>query len=163
MKKYIIYALVAFAFTLSSCADSSKSPSSNPMAPESSNLPTVSANAATTYKYDLNSGLIWNPCCNEYITITGTVHYTYKDGVYHFHISNFKGVDANGNTYNGHYTYNYTYDYDGQGADGYTYIYKIGMKSKTGCSFSITYKVHYKWNANGELVVDNYEYEIDCD
>lgn len=162
MKKYIIYALVAFAFTLSSCADSKNSTSPNPMAPESSNLPTVSANAAQTGKYDIN-WVFWNPCCNEYITFTGTAHYTYKNGKYHFNVSNFKGVGSSGNTYNGQYNYNYSYNFN-EGADVYTYQFKEKFTSSTtGCSFTLTYKLHYVWDKDGNLVVDKYDYEFSCD
>lgn len=163
MKKYIIYALVAFAFTLSSCADSNQSTSPNPTAPESVQLPTVSPNASTTDKYDIN-WTFWNPCCNEYITVTGTAHYSYKNGKYHFHVSGFKGTgQTSGDSYNGQYNYQYNYNVN-NGADIYTYKFTERFTSSTtGCSFTLTYKIHYVWDKDGNLVVDNYEYETTCD
>lgn len=155
MYKHILCALVALAFVLSSCADSSSPTSSAPTRPNASDK------AATTYKYDA-AGWIYNPCCNEYIYVTVTVHLVYKNGVYHYNYSNLSGTDASGNTYHGGAGYSSTWNYD-PGANTATSTYHVVMNSPTGCSFKIKYTFHYTVNANGDLVVNNYTYEIECD
>jgi hypothetical protein len=154
MKKYILSALVAFAFVLSSCADSSSPNSSVPV------RPSVSDKAATTGSYDWGS-YFYNECCDEWIEVSATIRSATKDGVAHFNPTGIVGESSNGTTYHGGGAQNENYN-EGDGAGHYISSFSIVMTSANGCHFTVRISVHYHWDANGNVVVDNVTEVFDC-
>lgn len=94
--------------------------------------------------------------------VEGRLHLVYKDGKVHYNLQDASGTGwPSGRSYTVGGAQNESYDFDGAGH--YIYSFHIMMTSEDGCSFMIIYKVHYHFNANGDLVVDNITYEFRCD
>lgn len=155
MYKYILSALVAFAFILSSCADSSSPTSSVP------NRPSVSDNAMQHETYE-ETFRLWNSCCEEWVYFTGTVHTSWKDGKYHWNYSNLTGTTDDGDIYRGGATMNTTRNFDYNGAGEYTSIENVVLSSSSGCKMTIKIRFHFTIDANGVPHADIDVEEVEC-
>lgn len=154
MKKYILSALVAFAFVFASCADSSD-PSSSP-SPRSS----ASDKAMQQMEPFEWSASFYNECCDEWIEASATIHVAIKDGVAHFNPTGIVGTGSSGNTYHGGGAEQHTFHFNGAG--NYTDHFSLVLTSAGGCHFTIRLHVHFTVDANGNVHVDNITYEVDC-
>jgi hypothetical protein len=152
MSKYMLSAVLAFALVLSSCSNTNQ-----PTGPDQQRP--VSSNKATSQWFDLQGAWIWNPCCNEYIFLSGKYHVVFKeDGSQKLNTANVSAVDAAGNTYHGMLNYSYTTNEDGT----YQYREHYNFTSPTGCSFSYKIAYHYEIDENGnwQFILD--QQEITC-
>ena len=70
---------------------------------------------------------------------------------------------STGVTYKGQGVYNYSDNFNKPGAaTNYTWSEKMQLKGSDGSKITMVWKVHGTINANGERVVDRWEYEIVC-
>jgi hypothetical protein len=164
MKNLFLAAIAAFALTLGSCSQSDN-PSTTNATVAGSQLPTSNSHKPAQYDYPFDFTL-WNSCCNEYVHITGIEHiqYSYVDGKYHYHFntSQLSGTGTSGDTWHGTINENVNENFDGNGATEYNVEERYNLHSSSGCSFTLIYKYHITWDANGNLVVDHFEYSYEC-
>lgn len=134
-------------------------------------------NGALTEKFDFENNSYYNPCCDEWVNITGTIHFTFKiknnaDGSMTISqnsaVSSVKGTGSNGTNYVGSetskfsqtLTVNEPYPFSiqqsvyhkliGTGADGHDCTARV--------KFTFTFEV----DADGNVVVDDVELEFIC-
>jgi hypothetical protein len=151
MHKYMLATLVAFALVLSSCADSNQ-----PTSPQQT--PSVAAQK-TTSTWSEWSTTIYNPCCDEDITLTAKYHYvsngTSRASV---NLANLEGVGESGSIYHGSARASQTVNEDGTSR----YMEHWSLATSSGCGFTIMIKYHYDLDANGDPVFVLDTYEINC-
>lgn len=153
MYKYLLSALAAFALLLTSCSSSVDSGGSPPL------RPSVSDNAMVVWSEDFHQTM-YVSCSEEAVDVTGTIRFAQKDGVLHANLSNIVGEGSLGNTYHGGAVQNENYKEEGAGHTVYSVT--VTMTAPGGIHFRYVYRVHYHWDANGNVVVDYTTSEADC-
>jgi hypothetical protein len=164
MKNLLIAAVAAFAFVLASC-DHSSDPGAANNTVNTASMPMSNSHQPTQFDYPLDFTL-WNSCCNEYVHITGIEHfqYSYADGKYHVHLntSQLSGTGTSGDTWHGMISENANENFDANGSTEYNIEERYNLHSSSGCSFTLIYRFHLTMDANGNLVVDRFDYSIEC-
>jgi hypothetical protein len=133
-------------------------------------------NGVETNKYDLSINY-YNPCCDEMVQITGTIHENFRvldngDGTMtitnHSSASNIKGAGSNGTKYVGSETTKAKQTiapFPGPvsiDTKSYTKLIGTGKNGHT-CSFTVRVTWHLRIDELGNVIVDDYDIEFDCD
>jgi len=132
----------------------------------------------TVSKYDFENPFYYNPCCDEIISLGGTVHTSVKtttnaDGTTTIKVhSNVSGVKGTGQTtginYNASENGSATQTYDPVDGLPATFDQKFTTrlvgKGKGGreCSFRVTFTVHFEIDADGNVISSIVDVEFDC-
>ena len=96
--------------------------------------------------------MLYNPCCDEDIIVSGTMHLVINDNVEHLSVTDISGVGVNsGNEYtsNGVVVQNnvhYSNPVEG------TLLFKANMVNDDGCSFKMKVTLHLTVLENGDVV-----------
>lgn len=134
-------------------------------------------NGTQTYSLPLDNIGWYNPCCDEIMELSGTLHFSFKetpndDGTvsikYHHNLSGMKGlgltsgiqyhVSDNGRVTGSYSTSDWSQDFSGR------YRVNVVGKGKGGraCSFSMILVFHFALDESGNIVVDDFTIEFDC-
>ena len=154
MKPFAIFLILAtFAFA------------SNGMSLQQPLKNTISVLKADQLKDVELSGVFYNDCCEELVSIAGTGHLVLRNGNFntsHIDIKGATGVGENGRVYTqkGSLTQNINLDEDF--TEG-TFNISMKMVSDDGCSFTIHEVYHLQMNANGDVTVERDKYTITCE
>ncbi len=123
------------------------------------------------------SGIVFNPCCDEYIRLSGSYHYTFnpKTGKRH---SNFQGMTGEGvqwdpvagewvptgSSYHGNRVSNSSSSYDEE-TDSYSgeTHYKYRYTNSDGCGYTVHYLATWTWTPEDGYQVDVKIDKITCD
>jgi hypothetical protein len=132
----------------------------------------------TVTKYDFSNPYYYNPCCDEIISLTGTVHSSIKttlnaDGTTSYRvIQNVSGVKGTGQTTGINYnaSENLSVSQTVDLSDGLPYSFdqkfttRLVGKGKGGkeCSFRVTFTAHFAIDADGNVVSSITNVEFDC-
>ncbi|GEM_PF-2272477 len=107
-------------------------------------------------------GIVYNPCCDEWIDIVGTAHVVLrKDGSYHLNVKGVTGTaSSSGNTYTQRGVSTQNDRYSIPDANPGTVTFNIQLESEDGCSFILTQVYHVTYAADGETPIVNFEKEF---
>lgn len=146
----VLFAIVSFAAFGCNSAD-------EPMAPSSGGKDgqvTGSENKAVQEK-DIPiyfSG--WNPCCEEWVEMTGTGKILFNKNGFHLMVNGLSG--------SGYSQVGGTSVLEKVSDSGYTYKFRVKLANDQGCSYTVVLYYKIQLNANGEIVVETNKYEIEC-
>lgn len=132
----------------------------------------------TVSKYEFENPGYWNPCCEEFVSVGGTVHSTVKmttndDGTVSYKIhSSVSGVKGTGLTsginYNASENGSATQTFDPIDGLPATFDQKFTTrlvgKGKGGreCSFRVTFSMHFEIDADGNIISSISDVSFDC-
>lgn len=134
-------------------------------------------NGAQTEKFDFENNSYYNPCCDEWVNITGTVHFNFKiknnaDGSMTISqntaVANVKGTGSNGTNYvgseNGKFSQTLTVDQPFPFSIQQTVYHKLIGTGADGhdCSARVKVTFHFAVDADGNITVDHYEVSFLC-
>jgi hypothetical protein len=155
--KSLTLSIALLAFTLVSC-DNSQAPTE----------PHTSSNALlkATQIVDLPINVaLYNECCEEYVSLSGTAHLVLRDNGRHFNVTDISGTGlSSGETYTGHNTAVHNEHFNsGNGATNQSLLIHVHVTNENGCGFTLMIHVSITVDANGELtaVVENVETKCD--
>ena len=144
--------LVAFALVLSSCENASS--------PTASQQHRSGNEQKATSSWQDFSTSIYNPCCDDIITITAKYHSVGKgDGSkYKVNLAQLVGTGSTGNTYHGTANASQTTYEDGT----WKYREHWTLSSADGCTFQMTFEYHVELDEFGNYVFVLDTQEITC-
>ena len=106
--------------------------------------------------------VVYNPCCDEDVAISGSMHLVVNNNVEHITVSGITGVGVNsGNQYTSHgvaVQNNIMYNNPIEGS----LVFKVNMVNDDGCSFNMKITLHITVNANGEVTATVENVQIHC-
>jgi hypothetical protein len=135
-------------------------------------------NRTTVTKYDFENPSYYNPCCDEMISLAGTVHSSVKqttnpDGsitiTTHSNVSGVKGTGlSSGISYNASQSQKATQTVTPSAPCPYSFTQSLTVrlvgKGRGGhqCSFDIHYTVHFAVDADCNVTISDVDLEFDC-
>jgi hypothetical protein len=150
MKKLIVFGLGLVALGFVSCSDSN--------APTE---PSTAVNKTEQINQDF-SGSIYNTCCDEVVTITGTLHGVLKDGKIHVNGQGLVATDEDGNTYHGNITETVSVTETNDGGYCVDEIVNYNFSGPGDCDFSAKVRIRGCVDADGNVTMTQEVYDLTC-
>lgn len=104
----------------------------------------------------------YNPCCEEMVYVEFDYHIVSNKNNWNVQLKG-DGYGEWGTTYRMKEKVHETYQWSENGAYVAWYFAKVRYQADDGCGFVVSYKMHFVINANGDVVLERYEYTIECD
>lgn len=135
-------------------------------------------NGTPVTKFTFENPSYYNPCCDELISLGGTVHFTVHETTnadgsvtisVHQNVSGVKGTGlSSGISYNASENVKQTQTFDPNAACPFsfdqTFTTRLVGKGKGGrqCSFNVKFTYHFAVDADCNVTVDDVSVEFDC-